>query len=148
MHAREHTHARAHMHKRTRTHACMHACTQTSTHVRAHTHARMHSQAHACTHAHTHIRMPACTHSSVLVQHFGQGDMLFYRLACVHMCVWHRTTGIALYLGPKSRQSSTESNSEFIFAREHYARYPACFPHPMPKFLWQVGVLADKAVEL
>jgi len=36
--------------------------------------------------------------------------MLFYRLACVHMCVWHRTTGIALYFGPKYRQSPTKPN--------------------------------------
>ena len=141
-HRQAHTHARAHAH--TRTHACMHARKQ----------ARMHSRARACTLARTrtqertHTHKHACTHSSFLVQHFGQGDMLFYRLACVHMCVWHRTTDIALYLGPKSRQIDIINLPNLFFAREHCARYPACLPYPMLKFLRQEGVLTDTAAEI
>jgi len=73
-----------------------------------------------------------------------QGDMLFYRLACVHM----RTTGIALYLGPKSHQSSTGLNFQIDFFQGALCWYPACLPNPMPEFLQQGGVLADIAAEI
>ena len=92
-------------HKCTHTHrsACMHARTRTHTHMHVHRHVRMHLRVHAHTHtlarthAHTHTHKQACTHSSVLVQHFGQGHMLFYRLVHIrHICVaqHHRYSAI------------------------------------------------------
>jgi hypothetical protein len=103
-----HTHTRAHTHERTRTHARTHALAGARTHTHTHTFTRTHARAHTGlgTHAHTHISMHARQLS--LGPTLWPGDILFYRLACVHMCVWHKTTGIALYLGPKSCKSSTE----------------------------------------
>jgi len=78
------THTDTHTHTQTCMHAHAHA------HMHAHTHAltgaHMHTYTHTCTHAHT------GTHAQVSVSPtLWPGDMLFYRLACVH---------IALYLGP------------------------------------------------
>jgi hypothetical protein len=109
-----HTHTNTHTHTHTNTHTYTHKHAYTRTHARKQARTYVHTRTHtctsgrACTHTHTHLHARAlrnarthahkhaCTQSSVLVQHFGQGDMLFYRLACVHICVWHRTTGIAL----------------------------------------------------
>ena len=94
-------------------HAC--ACVCTCTHALAGACTHAHSCTHACTRtqAHTHISMHA--RSAQSWSNTWPGDMLFYRLACVHMCVWHRTTGIALYFGPKYRQSPTEPNFRINF---------------------------------
>ena len=142
LHAR--TRAHTHTHTHTRTHAYTHKNTCTRTHARArtHTHMHMHTRTRACTQTSTHIRahMHACTrgrtlahthtlartHSSVLVQHFGQGDMLFYRLACVHMCV-HRTTGIALYLGLNPARARQNRFSELLFCQGALCTVP-CMP--------------------
>ena len=114
-----HIHTHTHMHTRTHMHtACAHAhALHANTHVHTRTHActcgRAHAYTHTCTQArtHTHTHKHACTHSSVLSNNLARGTCCF--TGCVYirqMCVWHRTTGIALYLGLKSRQSSTEPN--------------------------------------
>jgi len=126
-HARTHTHARAHTHTHTRMHAHAHMHAHTHAHARAHTHthARTRAHTHTRTHTHTththtftrtHARAHAHKHTQLsLGPTLWPGDMLFYRLACVHMCLWHRTTGIALYFGPKYRQSPTEPNFRIKF---------------------------------
>ena len=125
--ARTHAHARAHTHTHTRMHAHAHMHAHTHAHARAHTHthARTRAHTHTRTHTHTththtftrtHARAHAHKHTQLsLGPTLWPGDMLFYRLACVHMCLWHRTTGIALYFGPKYRQSPTEPNFRIKF---------------------------------
>ena len=102
-HTHAHTHTRTHTHTHTHTHSHTHTHTQhTHTHAHAHTHTRTHARTHAHTHARTRTHTHISTLSSVLVQHFGQGTC-----CSTGLCVWHRTTGIALYFGPKYRQSPT-----------------------------------------
>ena len=160
---RTRTHTYTHTHAHTYTHACTHAHAHAHTHARTCTDTRKHALSGTCTHAHscthvrthaylgTHARTQACTHSSVLIQHFYQGDMLFHRLACVHirhMCVAqnHRYSAIFGTLIPAELDRSNLPT--LFFARELCAQYLACPPNPMPKLLWHGGVLADTAAEI
>ena len=123
LHARTYAHARAHTH----THTCMHA--HAHMHAHTHAHARVHTHTpHIRTQTRTHARAHAHKHTQLsLGPTLWPGDMLFYRLACVHMCVWHRTTGIALYFGPKYRQSPTEPNFRINFLPGRLCTVP-CMP--------------------
>jgi len=146
--ARTHAHAHAqtnthmHTHARAHTHAYKLACARI--HANTHTHARMHAHRHACINAHKH----ASRTSPVLVLHVGQGDMLFHRQSSHKAHVWHNITGTALYLGPISRQRSTESISNFIFCQGALCTVPCTPSEPDAETPTAQGNLADIAVEI
>jgi len=123
-----------------RNHALTHAHTHMRTH--AHTHARTHSCTHANTHAlactrtqartHTHIGMHA--RKAQLGPTLCPGGHAVPK-ACLHirhMCV-AQTTGIALYLGPKSRQSSTDPIFRIIICQGALCMVPCMPSNPMPR---------------
>ena len=106
-------HARTHMHTHTRMHLQAHA----------HTHARAHRLGR--THAHKHART-AESWSNTMVR--GTCCSTGLPVSTKDTCAWHRTTGIALYLGLESRQSSTDPISDFIFCQGALCTVPCTDP--------------------